>query len=279
MKFISLFLISLCSFGSLFACIRHYETPIVKYLKPIEITEFESGFPGVNCIYVINLDERPEKWQRMKALLDERGLKANRVSAINGWKLPAQVIKELVGPYEIRMSPGAFGCLLSHVSAIKDAYDRGFDLIWIMEDDVAFIEDFSQISSILKQLSEIDKDWDAFFTDTESRNNQGVYVPSVGSNFRPDQKHPPHSYFLKKTRINHDIMKIHQRFGMYSFFLTKKGIKKVLDYFTHVHLWSDFDVDFHYVPNLREYSATRDIVSIWFECLITDTRFEPKPTN
>lgn len=240
------------------------ETPIIKYLKPIEITEPDSGIELVDCIYVINLDERPEKWERMKALLSDQGLKANRVSGINGWKIPKEAQKELVGPYPIRLRGGHFGCLLSHVSVLKDAYERGFEIIWVCEDDIEFIESAKQIPTLLKKLSQIDPAWDVFYTDIDTKDKQGNYMRSVSSDFRPDCIYPPVEYYKERIRLTDDIMRIRQRFGMYSLLISRKGIKEILDYFTHLYLWTAVDIDIHYIPGIRQYSATRDIVSIWY---------------
>jgi len=255
------------------ARIYSYETPVANYLKDIEITEFNSNLEGVDCIYVINLDERIQKWKRMKKLFKQQGLHINRVSGINGWRLPKQVQKELAGSYPLRMSGGQIGCLLSHISVVRDAYRRGFDLIWVLEDDVEFTGDVNHLPALLSNLSEIDPDWDVFYTDVDSKNDKGEYVPSLASDFRPDQSYFPLSYYTKRTQAGREIMKIGQRFGMYSLFISRKGIKKILDYFTHVYVWAAVDIDIHYIPNINEYSAMRDIVSIHSRS-ISDTTFD-----
>lgn len=243
------------------ASIYPYETPVKKYLKSIEITELESGVENIDCIYVINLDERPEKWERVKPSFDKKGIKVNRVSGINGWQLSAKAIKELMGPYHKKLPPGHIGCILSHVSILKDAYDRGFNLIWIMEDDAEFLDDVNLIPPLITSLSQIDPQWDVFYTDKDFRNNKGGYTKALAIDPRPEQEVYPLDYYLEKTLITKDIMKINQRYGMHSILISRNGIKKILDYFTHVYLWTSVDIDIHYVPDIRQYSCTRDIVS------------------
>ena len=262
------------SFFELSACVEEFETPVINYLRKIELAEVRSNFEPLDCIYIINLDERVEKWERMKELFAQKDILINRVSAINGWNISKEIQKELVGPYPFRLRGGQIGCLLSHVSVIKDAYDRKFNLIWILEDDVGFIEDPSQISKLLGDLSEIDPNWDVFYTDIDSKNLEGEYIPSLSSDFRPNQDHLPISFFTERVLITKDLMKIGQRFGMYSLIISQKGIKKILDYFTHVYLWTSVDIDIHYVPGLRQYSSTKDIVSVC-DLLISDTEKNP----
>ncbi len=256
------------------SCIYHYETPIGKFLKPVELTENDSGLDLVDCIYVINLDERVEKWDRIKALLDERELKTNRFSAINGWKLPSETMNELHGNYSRQCTKGEVGCLLSHISALKDAYEREFEYIWVLEDDVEFLEDVGQISLLMKSLSEFDPEWDILYTDVDYRAEKEGYVPSVSSDFRPDRDHLPLEYYTRKIPVNDDLMLIGQRFGLRSYLLSQSGIKKVLEYFTHVYLWTAIDIDIHYIPDIREYVTRRDIVTNRRVRLYRDTASE-----
>ena len=59
----------------------------------------------------------------------------------------------------------------------------------------------------------------------------------------------------KRKAISQNIMKIHARHGTHSMIISKKGIIKLLDYFTHVYLWGPIDNDMHYIHDLKEYSA------------------------
>lgn len=245
-------------------------TPTSKYLKKTTLSETSSGLEGVDCIYVINLDSRPEKWQRVNELLRANGLKANRFSGVKGWELTIEARSELCGPYPIRLSAGEFGCLLSHLSVIKDAYERGFNCIWVCEDDIDILRKVSRLPKLLRRLARIDKNWDVFYTDIDTKNAEGVRVPSVDADFRPDFHYKAPRYYLERSLVDSEIMSIRQRFGMYSFFLSRQGMKKILHYFTHVYLWSAVDIDLHYVPHLRQYSTTKDYVSIWYKSPFSD---------
>lgn len=257
--------------SNLAAHICSEETSIVKYLKPIEVIEFESGLELVDCVYVINLDERPEKWNRMKALFDKEGINLNRVSAINGFKLSHKDKKALSGLYKVRLTGGQIGCFLSHISVIKDAYERGYNLIWILEDDVEILEDIKQIPNYLINLSKIDPEWDIFYTDTNMRNSKGYYYSRI-LDPRPGQQLKPLSYYLKRSKKSSDIMQIRYRYGTHSYLFSRKGMKKVLDYFTHVYLWSPLDWDIHYIPGILEYSTTKDVVSNPRKAKYSDTQ-------
>ncbi|MBS0628649.1 MAG: glycosyltransferase family 25 protein [Verrucomicrobia bacterium] len=268
-------LLSFFYFFDLYAAIYPYKTSVENYLKRIELTEQKSGIDLIDCIYVINLDERPEKWERMQSLFAMKDLHINRVSGINGWKIPKEIQEDLAGTYPVRLSGGRLGCILSHLSVLKDAEERGFELIWVCEDDVEFVDDAQLIPKTLAHLNQIDPDWDVFYTDINSKNERGEVVQSVSSDFRPDQQYLPLSYYTSRAIIDQDIMKIGQRFGAYSVIYSRKGIQKILDYFTHVYLWTAWDIDIHYVPSIRQYSSTKDIVSIWTQSSISDTQRDP----
>ena len=241
-----------------------------QHLKETMITEARSGLRGVDCIYVINLGSRPEKWARVNALLKSSGLTPNRFSAVIGKNLSARIKTSLAGHYPVRLTDGEYGCLLSHVSVIKDAYKRGYHRIWICEDDIDVIEDLKQLPQLLNRLTRIDPKWDVFYTDLETKNSDGLRIPSVDGDFRPDFNYPDKAIYLEKKIVGKELMSIKQRFGMYSYFLSRSGMKKVLDYFTHVPVWSAIDIDIHYVPDLKEYSPTKDYVSIWYKSPISD---------
>ncbi len=247
------------------------ETPIARYLMPIQISKNGSGLEGIDCIYVINLDTRPKKWKKMSKILQKHELHGNRVSAINGWNLSTKIQAELAGPYPIRLRGGAIGCLLSHLSVIQDAYHRGFERIWVMEDDVKLIGEKSQISNLVENLSNIDPDWDLFYTDDNSKNREGYPLESIHGDFRPDGKYDPIEQYLKRTKVSENLLRIRQRFGMYSVIISRKGMKKILDYFTHTYLWSSLDIDIHYIPHLNEYATTTDLVTINHKVCISDT--------
>ena len=132
-------------------------------LTKIELTELYSGIKSIDCIYVINLEERYERWERTQALCKKNALFVNRVSAINGWKLEDWTIRRLTIPHH-QITKGAIGCLLSHLSILQHALAKEFEIIWVMEDDIDFLESPHQLRPLLKELFEIDPDWDLFYT-------------------------------------------------------------------------------------------------------------------
>jgi GR25 family glycosyltransferase involved in LPS biosynthesis len=243
------------------AFIQEHETPILKYTKPITVADAKSGIDPIDCVYVINLDARPEKWERTQAQLQERGILANRVSAINGWELTAEQKKELAGPYYVRLEGGPIGCLLSHLSIYKDAWERGYQTIWVAEDDIECVGDVKQIPEYLKKLSEIDPKWDIFYTDMDTRDTQNGYYASRNETGRPDQPLPPIEYFEYREEVADGLMRIRSRFGTTSMIISRRGLEKILAYFSHVYMWTAIDCELHFIRSIREYAPKQEIVS------------------
>lgn len=239
-----------CDSSSLFALSTPKGSPIFKFLKTIEITEAQSGLASIDSIYVINLDERPEKWLRTKQAFNERSFHPNRVSAVNGWKLQNQKKIQLSGPQTIFLSGGEIGCFLSHVSVYQDAVNRGFNTVWICEDDIVFREGGEDIDALVKELSEIDRDWDVLYTDYTTHGT-GDQKPRPGQPF----------YEVLSYPVSDTLLRIHGRHCLHSVIFSKSGLMKILKYFQNLYLWSPIDVDIHYVPGLKEYSVCKDVVT------------------
>lgn len=261
--------------------IKRHETSIKQALTNIPDIEPSSGMEGVDCLYVINLAKRPEKWQRVQDLCTAYGLLPSRVNGVDGAKLSKQTTSALFGKYPIRMQSGQIGCLLSHVSIFLDSLQRNFNCVWICEDDIDFLDDPLQMPNLLEQLTQIDPDWDILYTDPEFviPSCYGPEWPAPGTplrnlkyDFRPDQLHMSIRYYLSKQIINNSFTRIAQRYGTYSYFVSKKGISKLVNYFLHVYLWSAIDIDMHYVPHIRQYVLNRPVVSHWIGSTTQDTR-------
>lgn len=224
---------------------------ISNYLREIQLTEFHSGIKSIDCIYVINLDERYDRWERTQGICRDNGLFVNRVSAINGWKLSRRAIRELTAPYS-QITKGGIGCLLSHLSILQHALKNDFTSIWIMEDDVTFLNNPHQIRPLLKELSEIDPEWDIFYTDT--RNHWNYIIKPI----------------KQKNYITDRLLRVGRRYGTHSIILSKKGMQKIFHYFLGKKFSTPIDIDIHSIPGIRKYSPSWHITSV-MEYSISDT--------
>jgi len=108
-------------------------------------------FPDKVCI---NLDRRIERWRQMQDKFYQHGIHSvRRFAAIDGEssKIPASWPG----------TPGAYGCLLSHLEVVREARRLRLPSILIFEDDVVFDEQFEPLFS--EYISQLPADWDMLF--------------------------------------------------------------------------------------------------------------------
>ncbi len=149
-------------------------TDLTKYFKKITDKSKNNTMEGIDFIYMINLDQRPEKFALSTQQLAPYGIYPYRFSAVNGWELSLTTINDLGVKYDKSMkklkattyllddngvshheimntigrtyfvhclAPGPIGILLSHLSVLHDAYESGYKRILVMEDDIQVIQD------------------------------------------------------------------------------------------------------------------------------------------
>jgi len=253
--------------------------------------------PNIDFIYMINLDERPEKFEMATRDFHRYGIYPYRFSAVNGWKLSNDDLQQLGvrltqgaekdlmattyvmldgeeqivhGPmldptityFSHCMARGAIGIVLSHLSVLQDAYDSDYKTIWVMEDDVEVLSDPTEISELVEKLDQQVGEWDILFTDTDTKNTNGVHIPCRAIALRPNLYNPPlQFYFLKFNYVSSDFSQIGMRYGAYSMIVRRSGMKKILDYFKAKNIFLPYDMDYWLSNTLKMYICNRDIVS------------------
>ncbi len=252
---------------------------------------------NIDFIYMINLDERPEKFELTSFGLQLFGIHPYRFSAVNGWKLPFSTLEEIgvkkfaienpnfyMGSifrkinereyqtyefiqsgktyFSLGISRGAVGIVLSHLSVLKDAYDSKYQTIWVMEDDVEILSSPNEIPDLIEKLDLIDPEWDILFTDPDTKDTLGRSVPCRALAFRPNfHIEPLSSFFTKFYSVSPEFSRTGMRYGAYSMVIRHSGMKKILDYYNSYGVFLPYDMDFWLIPNLKMYSVNKEIVS------------------
>jgi GR25 family glycosyltransferase involved in LPS biosynthesis len=276
----------------LFCCVEGIE----QHFRKVQYKPNIHSIENIDFIYVINLDERPEKYGATIQALRPYGILPYRFPAVNGWKLSFDVLDEIganyipgtpEGPlasvyrhvdgkeymsFEIMkepgisyfchsMSRGAIGCIMSHLSVLQDAYNSGYQTIWVMEDDIRVVSDPHELSQIIAQLDLFVPDWDILFTDTETKDSNGNPVFCGGIRPRPNFNYQPLDYYRNRHSINENVIHLGLRFGAYSMIIRRSGIEKLLDYFKTYKIFFPYDMEYFFPPNIQLFSCTRDIVT------------------
>lgn len=89
----------------------------------------------------------------LRAFADQGIDSVQRFSAIDG--------NEAVLPHGWIHTPGAYGCLLSHVQVVREARNAGVSSVLIFEDDVVFDPHFKE--TFASFIQELPDDWDMLF--------------------------------------------------------------------------------------------------------------------
>ena len=263
------------------------------HLKPVEGKESAYSMPNIDFIYMINLDHRQEKFDLSMEQLETIGIYPYRFSAIYWEDLSFEVINDLGVIYESGMrrdikattyfidehgeltwrhgytqtpgityyshylSRGPIAIILSHLSVLQDAYDSGYETIWVMEDDIQVMSDPWELSTLIDKLDRVDPVWDILFTDIDTRNNNGHLVPCRVITERPNFPAPK----IETTVINSDFTRITARYGAYSMIIRRSGVKKLLDFFKTYKLFLPYDMDMFFAPDLHIYRTNKEIVA------------------
>ena len=105
--------------------------------------DINEAFPHKFCI---NLDRRPERWEQMRSKFERCGIRGvERFAAVDG--------QEAIVPANWSDSPGAYGCLRSHLEIIAEARRRGWPNVLIFEDDAALDPEICEkFSSYFQQV-------------------------------------------------------------------------------------------------------------------------------
>jgi len=257
-----------------------------------------SSMRNIDCIYMINLDQRPEKWKLSIDQLAPYGIEPLRFSAVNGWELSLEAINDVGLPYSIEMegnfmatsyhldgnfepshelilnygqtyychcmARGTIGIALSHISILQDAYDQGYETIWLMEDDIYVLRDPRILPDLINKLDVlVGKDqWDVLFTDRDMLRSDSSYNVCLWAARRPDiaEGSKCNDYSLRK-RIDPEFWQIGARYGAHSMIIRRSGIKKLLRHFLAHKIFLPYDLEFILPIGIKLFAVWDDVVS------------------
>ena len=177
-------------------------------------------FPHKVCI---NLDRRPDRWQRMQTEFARHGVEdVRRFSAVDG--------NAVTLPAHWRHTRGAYGCLLSHVAVVQQARELGHESVLIFEDDAVLDPEFAiKFASFVEQVP---SDWDMLYFGALHNDEplkvsgnvpQNVFrISKANSTFAYALKHTVFDAFLElNARAEHvldvNAYALQQRFNCYCF--------------------------------------------------------------
>ena len=272
---------------------------IQDHLKKARGKSKKQQLRNIDFIYMINLDQRPEKYELSLHQLKPYGIVPYRFSAVNGWELTGADINDLgvkcklwmrnetrkwatfyplegdlnavheifgrVGQVYFChcMTRGAIGIVLSHLSILQDALNAGYQTIWVMEDDVEVIRDPRILSDLIDKLDRlVGKDgWDILFTDRDTKNQKGEYVACKSFAWRPNFTPGDPQRFALETALDNNFKQIGARYGAYSMIVRRSGMEKILNFIKTYRIFLPYDMEFYLPDNIRMFGVLDDVVS------------------
>ncbi|NGX47393.1 MAG: hypothetical protein K1000chlam3_00766 [Chlamydiae bacterium] len=284
----------------LFFAIYHFSflhSDVTDHLKKIDGKTDAHRIRNIDFIYMINLDQRPEKFERSINQLHPYGIYPYRFSAVNGWELSLEEINDvgvkytpdmdsnIMGSFFLFdgnfkrhdefiqkygrtyfchcMSRGSIGIVLSHLSILKDAYDSGYETIWVMEDDIDVVRDPTIIPDLIDQCDALfgHDGWDILFTDRDTKDRNGNYIPCIGYAKRPNFTPINAQQYFYEESINANFRRIGARYGAYSMILRRSGIEKILNFLLVNQVFLPYDMEFYLPHGIILYTVQNDVVS------------------
>ena len=128
---------------------------------------------GFDEIFMVNLERRPDRYERMKYNFDQLGIDHKWVPAMDGRKITEEflaeagikMLPEFSEPYHGRaLTYGEIGCFLSHYRLWQQIVEEELDLVLIFEDDIKFEPYFiSKLEYLKSELFDLEGSWDLVF--------------------------------------------------------------------------------------------------------------------
>jgi len=136
----------------------------------------------VDKIFVINLKERKDKYERIKLHMKQQKItNYERFNAIKPNLTDIYENKNLLALYRKScFGIGVIGCKLSHLAVINLAKKRGYKSILILEDDAFPLSNFSEnIKKNFHELEETKTDWDMLYLGANHKSKGVTISPHI----------------------------------------------------------------------------------------------------
>ncbi|MBS0620562.1 MAG: hypothetical protein JSS61_03780 [Verrucomicrobia bacterium] len=279
------------------------DASLADHLHKVEKKSSASRMENVDFIYLISADPTLKKYISCVEQLSPYGIHPHYVQALDPEELSLSAVNELGVEFRVGMQGGrwgtsyfpesggkpyheiihrfgqtyfchglslaAIGLALTHLSVLQDAYDAGYETIWIMEDGIQVLKDPRVLSNLIVELDqEVGlTGWDILFTDQDMKNDKGEGVPCWSHAWRPDfRPHNPDA-FVEHKNIGNLFCKMGARYGTYSMVIRRCGIEKILQFFKKYQVFLPYDMDLFLVPGIRVFTLREDVVSNYKQSL------------
>ena len=190
-------------------------TKCYDYLSKLQtyITADKEQFKGIP-IYYINLDRSPIRKERIEKHLAKYGVKSTRISAIDGKNAQCGEMDGVSYHCEfLLMKQAEIACTLSHLKAIRRAYNDGHEYALILEDDVTFeLVPFWQKNALQNIIMKVPSTTGIIQLSWNGGNAQCDYSDELTIQHNPTNKYC---------------------YSAAAYIITRKGMKDIIDHAMH----------------------------------------------
>jgi len=165
---------------------------------------------GIDIIYWINLDRSKDRFNEMENLFKDdifQNIPTQRIKAYDAKNNPKSVFDKVSFETRLENDDTVYGCLLSHLEAIKTFNDSKYDVALICEDDINLEYKKYWRKSIKQIMDEAPNDWDIIML-----------------NYTITDEHKYNNWDNVKEDYIKDITS-----SCVSYIINKKGSKKIID--------------------------------------------------
>lgn len=267
---------------------------------------------GIDYIYMINLDKRPERLQESLLQLQPYGVIPYRFSAVDGRSLLPKTLSDLCVTYQKNMQAhhwahvvesngkldyvflqedtpqlpilsewmtlGAVGCALSHLSILQDAYEAGYNTIWVFEDDITVKENPHLITELIMKLDDLTQgQWDLLYTDPTGLDIPSMEIGHLWWMWRPEQILYDTKVFFRRSELTKDFIQVGSHTRTHSIIIRRSGMEKILNHIKDHHLYLPFDHEIAFTPDINLYVTSTVLVT--YNDSVSDIKPEASSVN
>lgn len=274
-----------------------YARDITFFCKPALHKSADHSISCVDFIYVINEKKNIDTFRNLKKSFSYYDIVPYRFDAVDPMKMSYKTLFNIGFNVEDRFFPGQEALMLSKtgkkswmlheyymnqchktyfhtqmtiygiaknlsfLSVIFDAYKSKYDVAWIMTDEAKIVKNPNLLTGYICQINETYPDWDILYTDMESNEHRPLEFDRIAPPIRPDIDFENEDFYKARANGAYPIAKLGLRSGDYSFLISKRGMRKIINYYKMNKFFIPFAIEMQIIPKLRAFTLADEVVS------------------